>query len=578
MNQVKRQLTVDQSPTEETKKLRNEFDVSITCFENLSNEIFCEIFDDMNGLYIYQAFSNLNYRFQQLISSSLVRFKIYSYPSLDKLNTNIYQQLVLNHKHQIISIDTSLPYLNSYLFLNIFNIDSSFERLESLIIKNIEGDLLISVLINLISLSRLFSLTIQLNNKVVNLNHVYQLIFVLPALKYNKLTIGGDEHLILLSMATNKQLSTIECLIIENHLTFNELFTIISYTPKLYRLHFHHTYKRDKSIKRMLPMTLSNLTYLSICISVKFNHFEIFIRKIHSKLKYLSVNISSKDITFLDAYRWEELILQNLPQLEKLSFQYFDRINDEYEYPSKLNQFCSSFWMKRKWVFGVEIVDDYIVYFIHPYKKRWYEYVDEKIINCSTDLFKFNPLILNTTSWDVFSESINMKIQRSLTLVQIYHLSIPEVDVIVNELLQILDALPDLISIKIFSLSLAQPKDLYKTRFDVSYSTKKTNKITKFCLDSITDMEEVYVVMKLCPYIVYLKIDWITDINEELFVEDFFKKINEEFNNQLRLLCFNIEAADDKTIEKLERLIHLKKLCLDYTIKREVDHIFLQWK
>ncbi len=48
----------------------------ISSIENLSNELFYEIFDYLDGIDIYEAFSNLNYRFQQLLTSSSILFKI----------------------------------------------------------------------------------------------------------------------------------------------------------------------------------------------------------------------------------------------------------------------------------------------------------------------------------------------------------------------------------------------------------------------------------------------------------------------------------------------------------------------
>jgi hypothetical protein len=44
--------------------------------ENLSNEIFYEIFDYLHAYQINEAFSNLNYRFKQLINSSLLLYKL----------------------------------------------------------------------------------------------------------------------------------------------------------------------------------------------------------------------------------------------------------------------------------------------------------------------------------------------------------------------------------------------------------------------------------------------------------------------------------------------------------------------
>ena len=49
---------------------------SITCLEDLSNEMFYEIFDYLEGGDLYQAFSNLNYCFHQLLHSPSLRWKI----------------------------------------------------------------------------------------------------------------------------------------------------------------------------------------------------------------------------------------------------------------------------------------------------------------------------------------------------------------------------------------------------------------------------------------------------------------------------------------------------------------------
>ncbi len=61
-----------------------EFDRSITCIKNLSNECFYEIFDYLDGCQIYEAFSNLNYRFQQLLNSSSLLFNIKCNPPVAK--------------------------------------------------------------------------------------------------------------------------------------------------------------------------------------------------------------------------------------------------------------------------------------------------------------------------------------------------------------------------------------------------------------------------------------------------------------------------------------------------------------
>ena len=50
--------------------------MSIHCMEDFSNEIFHELFDYLNGMDIYNGFSNLNYRFQQFMHNPSFLFKI----------------------------------------------------------------------------------------------------------------------------------------------------------------------------------------------------------------------------------------------------------------------------------------------------------------------------------------------------------------------------------------------------------------------------------------------------------------------------------------------------------------------
>ncbi|CAF2048724.1 unnamed protein product, partial [Rotaria magnacalcarata] len=165
---MKRQLSFNQLSEENTKKLRNELldELRVSSIENLSNELFHEIFDYLDGIDIYEAFSNINYRFQQLLTSSPVLYKIeLIYVSSTARFMFIYQQI----KHQIYSINFQIPVHINQL-LTSFIIDSSFNRLQSLVIEDIQPDKILSFLIALKSLPRLFSLDIRTMHIMGNLN------------------------------------------------------------------------------------------------------------------------------------------------------------------------------------------------------------------------------------------------------------------------------------------------------------------------------------------------------------------------------------------------------------------------
>jgi hypothetical protein len=169
-----------------------------------------------------------------------------------------------------------------------------------------------------------------------------------------------------------------------------------------------------------------------------------------------------------------------------------------------------------------------------------------------------------------------MNIRDILTTAHIYHLEVSHKKTDFSILMDIINSLPKLQSLKIHSLSLLEPRDLLSEEKMVRLVAKK-NKIIKVCLDKMTEMKEIYYLMKLCPRMEYLQVDCINTIEVELVVQDILNKINKNSNEYLRLLCICVPTADDKMVEKLKEIINSKKVLVDYTIKRLLDHIYLQW-
>ncbi|CAF1320502.1 unnamed protein product [Rotaria sp. Silwood1] len=566
MDHMKRKLSFNQLSEENTKKLRNELldELIISSIESLSNELFYEMFDYLDGIEIYQAFSNLNTRFQQLLTSSSILFKI------DLNHITSKEIFMINYKqikHQIYSIYFQYP-VNINQLLISFTIDSSFNRLESLVIEDIQPDKLISFLINLNSLPQLFSLNIRTIHTIEDLNNIYRLIFALPKLKYNKLYLYGNECSISIPMAIEKQFSTIEYLHIAHWYTFDELSALISYTPQLRHLNLSHANQNHSTIETMLPITFDNLTYIKMYTNyINFDEFEIFIKNIYSKLKVLYVTFLYQDITFLYAYRWEQLILRYLSQLEKFSLKYY-----EYKYSiysGERNQFISSFWIERKLIFNVEINENNILYLVCPYKKKWYEYNNSTVEYLTSTQLTIKYVFYYEAANDLF-----IYIKRILNIVQIYHLDI-EQKISIGRLMQIIHLLPDLITLKMNSLT------CHRSRINKEFPTcslEHASKIKKVYLETTQAIQEIYFLLNICPHMEFLNIDSIKSMTIELFVRNILNKINKDHHKDLRLLCIYVSKADDNMIKSLNKMIDNEKILSNYTIHHELDNIYLQWK
>ncbi|CAF4388415.1 unnamed protein product [Rotaria sp. Silwood2] len=486
---------------------------SITTLDNVSNELFYEIFDYLDGYQIYESFSNLNYRFYQLLNSSCLLFKMIDYFTIkDDCFMNNWNEIISYNSKQIFSLTFYTSSRIKQFFSSSIIESSSLINLQALFLHNVQLDILMSDLIKLSSLPRLKSLTINMFDISIDLANIYQLVFKLSILTYYKLSIGATNLFISLPIATNQQQqSAIESLIIDHRCSFDELSAIISFTWQLRLLKLTHGFN-DPLNKVLIPsIMLEYLTYLSLDIyGVEFDDFKTFIRKINSKLKTLNVIIQCEDMTYLDAYQWEQLLLHCYPQLEKFYFTYYD----------------------------------------------------PKLVANDLNL--------------LFVKILVEKTKRVLTITQIYHLIIIEKHASSCVLIQLIDLLPDLISLKIHSLSLEQTNDLDNIGL-YSVHVRNQRQITAIYLEEINDIDDFYFILVVCPHMKYFKVERLNNMNIHFVLRRILKGIKNHHTDSIRSLCFNVPAADDRTIEDLQEMIIKEQLLIQFTIRRLVDSIYLQW-
>jgi hypothetical protein len=190
-----------------------------------------------------------------------------------------------------------------------------------------DSDILLTLLFHLASLSRLFPLIINQQEELRDINAFYRFIFNLPKLKYLKLSIYAywtSNANVSLPMPPDQPFtSTIEYFFIDYPCNSQDLSNIISYTPHLSRLNMIQTLQIKKNFPIITPMTILNLTDLSIHLSsVSFDQLEILLSKINTNLKILRLDIMSDDQTYANAHRWERFILHYFPELEKFYLKY----------------------------------------------------------------------------------------------------------------------------------------------------------------------------------------------------------------------------------------------------------------
>jgi hypothetical protein len=146
-----------------------------------------------------------------------------------------------------------------------------------------------------------------------------------------------------------------------------------------------------------------------------------------------------------------------------------------------------------------------------------------------------------------------MDITTALTATQIYHLEISEERILIDILIKITNALPQVTTIKLHSISLDQTQHSETDELLLFPSTESINQITKVYLEKMSTIEEVYALMEHYPTMSYLKIDSFVDMKMDVFIRNILKRIKRESNRNLRLLCFYAPTTDDSMIKMLER-------------------------
>jgi hypothetical protein len=282
--------------------------------------------------------------------------------------------IISQQKSQILSLR---------LMYTLVTFDSSFTRLESLIIIGLKSDDLLQHLSVLILLPRLRSLILSIGYNSKDLRDIYRLIFNLPVLKYIKFSSEAYQPSIPLSIATHDQFSSIEYLIINHSCDLNDLISIFSYTPRLSRLTCRELIQSIENIAQETTIHLSNLMYICVaeCYAV-FDQLESFLKKIICPLQRLRIH-TYWDANYLDADRWERLFVEYIPYLKEFYLQHHEFIDDDFQ----VTEFHTRHYILE---LTIDVNDgswSEIIYSIHPdkYMKNPFLSFENCFFSCSEE-------------------------------------------------------------------------------------------------------------------------------------------------------------------------------------------------
>jgi hypothetical protein len=289
-----------------------------------------------------------------------------------------HNDIINPNKHRINILRLSNHFTVDFIF-SPPRLILKFVRLEKLILDNIKFKYLENLLNHFFFLPKLHSLIIHSSDFIQNPTLFYQQIFRLSKLKFCQIKYETkDSNQSALLTSADEEFSPIEHLIINTQFSIDAFDHLLSYVPQLRRLTINSVIKSRNWNRNLCSVILKHLEYVSLQFdSIRFTEFEILIKQFFNNIQVLRIS-SALDQAYLEAKRWEDLIISYMPNLQV--FDLFHNAIARISYTDNplafhdlIDQFNSSFWIERKWFFAHQhtcpgTFDCGVFYSIEPYK------------------------------------------------------------------------------------------------------------------------------------------------------------------------------------------------------------------
>lgn len=321
--------------------------------ESLANELLLDLFEYINGVDLLISFSQLNYRFNQLLSQHFQLYNI-DFRSISKNNFNIVCQkyLPLVTKRVIslhLSNDDETPELPNIFLTYGLTLDH-FICLKSLKLYSIRSiDLLDHIIIQCQLLLHLFELHMidcYFSFEHEQMQNLLNNIWNLKKLTHWKFDREFSWGMWLKNISTVSK--TIKYLSIENtRCCFTDLSYLFKYAPNIRALSTSFaTDIQDKLYTILMPKIISVKLIFNGCLSSMKSLFKTI-----PNLHHLTIYLTS---FYLDGYEWERILKDYLPKIEvfqlKMNVNNLKFYRNESEIDKYLDSFRTYFWIEQhKW-------------------------------------------------------------------------------------------------------------------------------------------------------------------------------------------------------------------------------------
>ncbi|CAF1083596.1 unnamed protein product [Rotaria sordida] len=565
-------------------------------FEDLSNDIIYEIFNFLDFRHAYDAFSNLNKRFQNFLTNLSLPVNI-DMSSMSKLDfQSYYKQIIIPNIHRIKFLHLSNPF-SIDIFLTHNCIVSKLIRLETLILYDIQSKDLENLLTCLISLPYLTSLVMSNIDEGRVTKNLYHEIFHLPMLKYCK--ISFNNYLLMessLHISIN-ECSPIEHLIINNDFNIHELSALLSYTPQLRRLSLSNLWQCSNEQIISCPIKLNHLTHVSLNMNnITFDQFEILIKHLFFQLQVLYITITD-DKTYLDANRWERLILSYMPYLRifDIQWEYFPQKNVYTADIFMIESFRTEFWLERQWFFTstLESASDgcyRVLFSTNPYRRKSYALYGnpskDMISNCQKN--KINSVhhvhikqeqtiddcrnyFPNATELTLSYDDINVDknppsiiLNHIVPLIQLTKLNIKVKSFLFKTMIELLYSTSNIHTLTIEDVCFDKKELVLIQQTEIFQLVSTRNKIKYLTINSIYAFEEIKLFIHLCSQLECLRMCPVYDDFEGIL--QYLLSKNNSNTQCLFYICVTDFSSEE--IVTIDAVMESKETIDDYLAKR----------